>query len=546
MEAELLVKRFRQLQSQRKNLDNKLQDIDSYCVPNRGEFFNDMLTEHQTDWNRVHLYDSTAVVACKRLASFIHGSMTSPFIKWFTLRYREDSLNTEPEAKEWLEDSEERLWQALGESDFDNNAAELFLDIVSYGTSMMMAEPENDITWKGMNFTTLPVMDSYFEMGPNGLPYMVYRRIRYTRLELEDRFPDMPSDVKVAEPEKASVDAKIEVIFCVYYRDKDYEDDGSLLAPEDRPVGYKYILLNDMTELEEGGYYEFPAMVVRWAKSAGNKWGNSPCLDLLPDIKQLNELVAQTSEARAKAIDPPYMTTERGIVGDLDLAAGGLTVVAEMGELEPLINASRFDQADIERERLQSSIRDGLLLDQITYKDSPAMTATEVLERKQIMLQTTSTTTGRIKTDFLTPLLEIMFTLMLRQGQFKEVPEGLSNTELDIEFTGQMPRAQKLEQAAGIERWLTGLANLAELFPEFMDLPDTDAIGRKLAELNGVPALGIRTQDEVEEIRMQRAQQQQQQQEAEMMRQTGEAAEQMGKGAQEMQMAEGMGTDTQQ
>ena len=50
----------------------------------------------------------------------------------------------------------------------------------------------------------------------------------------------------------------------------------------------------------------------------------------LSDIKQLNETVAMTSEARAKEIDPPMKTTQRGLIGDLDASAGGLTMVQDM------------------------------------------------------------------------------------------------------------------------------------------------------------------------------------------------------------------------
>jgi len=538
MQSETIVKRFRQLQAQRKNLDTKLQDIDHFVVPGRGEFFNDMLTEHQTDWNRAHLYDSTAVVAVKRLSSFIHGSLTSPFIKWFSLRYRDEDMNTDAAAKEWLEDTEERLWQAMIESDFDNNAAEMYLDIASFGTALIMAEPENDIEWEGIDFTTLPVMDSYFEMGPDGLPYRVYRRLRYTRLELEERFPDMPDDITFEDSEDSSVDAKIEVVFCVYYRDRNaVGEDSGLLKPEDRPVGYQYVMLNGNEMLEEGGFYEYPAMVIRWAKTAGSKWGNSPSLDLLPDIKQLNELVAQTSEARAKALDPPYVTTERGIIGDLDLEPGGLTVVTDMDELQPLVNASRFEQADIERERLQASIRDGFFLDQITYKDSPAMTATEVLERKQLMMQASSTTLGRLKTDFLNPVLMIMFQLMMRQGQLKELPESAQGQEMDIEYVSPMPRAQKAEQAMGIETWLGGIANFVEIFPEMMDVVDTDQAIRTMADLRGVPAKCLKTDEEVEQVREARAEQQQQMQEAQNIQMGGEAMKAAGEGAQAAQAA---------
>jgi hypothetical protein len=537
MDGRTIVNRFRQLESQRKSMDNVLQDIDHYVVPYRGEFYSDMLTENQVEWNRTQLYDSTAVVACDLLASQMHGNLTSPVTKWFGLRFRDEDTQSDPAAAEWLEDSEERLWQVLVESDFNNTAAEMYTDISSFGTSILTMEQKNDIEWRGLDFTALPVMDSYFEMGPMDKPYAIYRRLRYTKLELEARF-NLPKDLNLDEDggKDSSVDAKIEVVFCIYHRnDNPLIRDGEsvMYTPTDRPIGYKYCLLRSGTELDEGGYFQFPGMVVRWDKVAGAKWGTSPAMRLLSDIRQLNELVAQTSEARAKVIDPPFITTSRGVIGDADLQPGGQTLVEEMDEIRPWNAGSDFVQADIERERLQQAIREGFFIDKLEFKDSPAMTATEVNMRYERMLRLMSPTLGRLQTDFLDPLIQNTFMIMLRQDQFLEMPESIADMELDIEYTGPMPRAQKAEVAMGIESWLMTIANLAELYPEMADVPDTDKVAATLGQLRGVPAKLLKTEDELKEIREARAAQQKAVNEIQMATAAGEAAQSIGKGAQE-------------
>jgi len=537
MDGQTIVNLYAQEVSQRENLDNQLQDISNFITPGRNQYQSDMLSEHETSWTREHIYDNTAIVACKRLASFIHGSLTSPYIKWFSLLFRNEEMNTTPAFKEWLEDSEERMWKAYGESDLDNCAAEMYLDIASIGTGFIMVEPGGELEWDGLDFTAMPVMDTYFDMGPDGMPYRAYRRIRYTKYELEKRFPDMPDEVQIDDEEASSIDAKIQVIFCVYYRDKDAVGDQKVLKPEDRPVGYKYVMLNGGVELEEGGYYEWPVMVVRWDKMAGNKWGGSPGQDLLPNIMHLNEVVAQSSEAGLKAIDPPYVGTERNVIGQLDLEPGGFTVVTDMDGLQPLLSATDFAVVDNQVERLQGSIERGFLIDQITYKNSPAMTATEVMERKQIMMQSASTTLGRLKTDFLNPTVMIAFYMMLRQGQLLPPPEGMDITELDVEYVSPMPRAQKADQAMGIEAWLNTMGEFFEMFPEMRDIVDVDNTVRRLAELRGVDAKLMHNEDEVKKTRAARAEQEQQMQEAQNMAAGGQAMQEVGKGATAMQEA---------
>ena len=78
MDGTTIIKRYSQLESQRKSLDSVLQDIDRYVVPYRGEFFNDLSTEHSVRWHRTRIYDSTAIVACNLLASQMHGNLTPP------------------------------------------------------------------------------------------------------------------------------------------------------------------------------------------------------------------------------------------------------------------------------------------------------------------------------------------------------------------------------------------------------------------------------------------------------------------------------------
>jgi hypothetical protein len=513
-------------------MDDELQTIERFVVPYRGEFTRPLTSENEVWWSRSSIYDATAPVSANLLASQMHGNLTSPSQRWFSLRFRDEDMNTNQAAKEWIEDTEERLWQTLLESDFNNEAAEMYLDLVSFGTSCVMMEEKSDILdeWDGIDFTTVPMADIYFEPGADTMPLRVYRRLRYTSLQLRDRFGDnLPSAIAEAEDD---VDRKYEVVFCVYPReDSEDADITKPLKPEARPYGYKYILHDGGEELEEGGYYHFPAMIIRWNKVAGARYGYSPAMIALSDILQLNTVVAQTSEARAKAIDPPYLTTERGIFGDLDLTPGGLTYVTDLDEIRALESASRFDQADAEIERLQQGIRSTFFIDKLELKDSPQMTAYEVQVRYERMLRLMAPTLGRLQKDFLDNVVENGVGILGRSGQLKEMPEELENADLDIEYTGPLPRAQKGEIAVGIDGWMNALSQRAEFFPEALDIVDVDQAERTRAELMGVPAKALKPQNEVDEMRQERADKQEAMEQSQMMQEAGKGMKAAGEGA---------------
>ena len=162
MNGEDIRLRFDSLESLRKTLDDTLQAIEKFILPFRGEFFRPMTSEFEVEWRRRKIYDSTAVVACNLLAAQIHSNLTSPSVKWFALRFRDEDVNTMQEVMEWLDKVEEMVWQAILESDFNMEIAETYLDLCGFGTACLFEEEVDEEEWNGVNFTAVPIRDSYF------------------------------------------------------------------------------------------------------------------------------------------------------------------------------------------------------------------------------------------------------------------------------------------------------------------------------------------------------------------------------------------------
>ena len=541
MDGTTICKRFDQLDSLRKTLDTTFQDIETYVVPYRGEFFQPLNSEQEVDWTRPELYDSTAPIAADLLASSIHSNLTSPMIPWFQLRFRLDELNDSVEAAQWLETVQNQIWQTLQASDFDMEIAETYLDLVSYGTAILFQEELSDENWEGMTFTAIPVRDGYFEYGADDKVLRVYRRLQYTRMQLEDKWPDVDFGFLDTgeDDDKGPVDEKHTVIFCVYKRDGITEIRPKM-KPNARPWGYKYVMHNDKQELDEGGYYQMPVHVPRWKKVSGSRWGHSPAFIALSDIKQLNLTVAQSSEARAKEIDPPLKTTERGLIGDPDLRPGGLTPVMAMDELDRLLPPHQWMVADVEIARLQESIRSTFYIDKLELKESPAMTATEVLARLDKQQRQFAPTLGRLKADLLDPLIEWTYDALARNGRIPPIPEVAQDAQdMEIEYTGPIPRSMKNEEAQGTSMWLAEVANLGTMYgPQAMDVADTDEALRGLGLARGVPATYMRDDDQIAQIRAEREAKEQAMAEAQQLKDAGAAAKSFADAGQSLQAVE--------
>ena len=530
-----LRSRYEALKSARKTVEGQWQEIERYVAPYRGEFFTTYTSEHQIRWNRHEIYESTALNSSKRLAANIQSGMTNPMVKWFDILFRDAALNVGP-PRVWLEDCSDRMWMALSESNFALESNEAYLDVVTMGTAIVMEEAAGDATdWQGIDFQTAGIRDSFFEEDHRGNCLRYYRRLEWKYHQIVSKFGEegLPESLRTASEGGKDVDQRHELFMVVYPRvpHADRVPYDGPKAPKQRPWGQKFILLADASELgEENGFYEMPVFVVRWAKTSGSQWGNGPAATAMPDIKTLNELVQLDLRAREKVIDPAIMVTERGLIGDLDLGPSGINVVRSLEEMTIFESRARFDAVNDKVYQLQENIRNLFYIPDMILKESPAMTATEVLERREQMHRVMGPAAGRLQDDFLDKMLQRTFNIMFRAGQFLEMPENVTTADLDIEYLGPLARSQRNERIGAVTTWLQILSQLTAVDPSAQDIANLDEVGRETGEMLGVPAKMIRAPAEVEEIRKARMEQQAKVAQARLAQEEGAGMEAMGKG----------------
>ena len=283
MKNEEICKRFELLESERQGSVEQIWDlVERFVVPLRGDFYTTLTDEGEVDWHRREIYDSTAVFACQSLAASLQGNLTSPSQRWFELKFRDDELNEDDAAKTWLDDCTNKIYNALSETNFDIEIAEAYLDIVAFGTSVLTEEMDEESG--RLNFSAVPVREIYFEEDHRKQVKRLYRKLQWTPVQIQSKFgDDLPDFVKEKLEDPSSSTEKLEIVFCIYPRPVPNDLDTSKpIAPKSRPFGYKYVLKSTKDTLgEEGGYYEMPAFVARWAKTAGSRWGHSPSITCL-------------------------------------------------------------------------------------------------------------------------------------------------------------------------------------------------------------------------------------------------------------------------
>ena len=259
-----------------------------------------------------------------------------------------------------------------------------------------------------------------------------------------------------------------------------------------------------------GGYNEFPYLVPRWSKATGEIFGRSPSYNALPDIKTLNKAVEIGLKAWAKAIDPPLLVQDDGVIGRVRTTPAGITVVRHDGAIKPLQIGSNWQITDLKENQLRTAIRQAYYSDQLQLQEGPQMTATEVQVRYELMQRLLGPTLGRFQSEFLNPLIDRVFGIMYRAGALLPEPQIIRGSEMDVEYVGPLARSQRMEEAVAIERLYQLAMNIAQVDPAIMDNINHDQAIRLRGKLLGVPKTVLRGSDEVDEMRNQRAEQQQQ------------------------------------
>jgi hypothetical protein len=151
-------------------------------------------------------------------------------------------------------------------------------------------------------------------------------------------------------------------------------------------------------------------------------------------------------------------------------------------------------------------------VDQLQIQSNRTMTATEVLQRNEEKMRILGPVMGRIQSELLEPMINRVFSIMLRNRLFREAPPILANQEIDIEYVSPMALAQKGQELQNVMRGLELFGSLAQTMP-VMDYIDENGLVKNIIDILGLPAKVIKSDAEVEQIRADRAEQEAQQME---------------------------------
>jgi len=499
-----LVRAYEKLKHERVNWEQVWQEALEQTMPQSAFITKRRNVEGERIDERI--FDSTPKRANQVLAAGFHGNLTNPSTRWFRLRLQDQALNDFPEVRVWLSDAERKILNVLNASNFNQQIHQAYLDLGSIGTSIMF-EQEDPI--EIVRFQTIQAIEGVIDEDHRGRVDTFMRKYTLSARQAFQRWGESAGKATLEAMKAEKFNNKIEFLHAVGPR---AERDPGKNNSQNMPWASDHVDFKSKRVIDRGGFEEFPFFVTRFSKVSNDKYGYSPGIVMLPDMKMLQAVTKTIIRAAQKIVDPPLMVPHEGFLLPLVTVPGGLNwrIQGQAGDdIKPLETKGNIPVGRDIQNDIRSQITQGFFNDLFaTLADRRNMTATEVTERITEKMLLLGPTLGRLQSEMLDPIIDRTFAILLRRGILADAPEILFDRQILVEYVSPLALAQRREEVAGINNLLALVAGMQPFKPDVVDKINADEVIDVAGDVFGVQPSVIVDDEAVAEIREQRALQQ--------------------------------------
>lgn len=519
-------KRYRQdiaaMKSERATFDPVYRDLSGWVKPSRARFLSSDVNRGDRRWSKI--IDATGTFAARTLASGMMAGVTSPARPWFRLTIKDYELAEWGAVRIWLDEVRDMILAMFGGSNLYKTLPTLYSDMGIFATGAMAVFENPDTRMRCFDY---PIGSFLIANDASGQVRTFAREYRMTVRQVVEQFG---TNDRRGRPDWSKFSNTVKTL----YDRGDYQawvDVTHIITPneyaDERRIESKYkpfascyfeTANADDRYLEEKGFDEFPIFAPRWEVAGEDVYGTeSPGMIALGDIKSLQLMEKKGLKAIDKQVDPPMVAQPGMRAAKLTMLPGEVSYVQDPdGKGLRKLHDVNLNLADLgvkqqeARYRIQRAFHEDLflMLDQLDRKQ---ITATEVLERKQEKLLVLGPVLEQLNSDLLKPLIDRAFAILHRAGVLPPAPQELEGQELDVEYVSIMAQAQKETGLGALDRLTGFVTNFVTQTKDtaILDKVNMDQVVDEYAEMTGVPARVIVSDDEVARVRSARAQQQQ-------------------------------------
>lgn len=566
--AAQLLDEWRALANIRRPWETYWRNIARYVLPNTATYDMmlgssgtgavDAVVNAPASTRRTDLYDMTSLWAIERLTAGILSLKTPESQPWQDLGT--DSLfgeQTSHDEKVALERLRDYLFKVRSNprTGFWPAHKSAIRSMCAFGDGYMFVEEVPGVDARvPYRYTYLPLTEIFPGVDAAGVVDRMFRIFRWSAAQIVGRFglDNVPESIKVAFNNPADKHRTFRIMHAVRPRPED-EKRGKIgvLGASFQSV---YMMPDEQHVFGESGYNEFPFVRYAWSNNGISPFCEGPVAYAIGELRSLQEMARNELIAVQQMVRPAYATYGKNFQRvNLNPGAVNPGLISGDGKqlFSPMNSGVRPDFAQAIMEARRNSLRELLYLNlwQIIVQDKND-TATEALIKAQEKGELLGPV-GISLNEGLSMMTDREIAILGRKGAFDtgsplEMPDSLGDRDVTPVFTSPLDRLRRMAELIGMQRLVEFAQMLGGGDPnqtaKIMARMDVDEMLDRAQEILGAPAASLRSKEATDADRGSQDQMSQAMMALEAMKQGGEAAGAIGKGAAEL----GAGADMAQ
>jgi hypothetical protein len=500
--AAQLIDFYQKLKSGRSNFETYWQSLHDYFyieADNPSDSYYPG-TELKID----NLFDATTLESADVLASGFMNYLTPPTSKWFGLRHKNPALKDNKNVQGYLEDVAAEVHSTFNRSNYYDQMFSSYKSSGVYGTSVMIEEEDIE---DEARFYSLPIKQVCLVEDGRGRVAEYYIEFEYTAMQAADRWgidklsPKMQEEIN-PENRKEAKHTFLLFIGKRYVRDVRKTDKRNL------PIEACWIDVEGQRIVDEGGYFEFPAMCHRFDKRPFIPWGFSPAMKALPFARILNAVAKTNLRVMMKHSDPPIALPDNAFIMPFNanpravnyynknkMEAKDIFAFGNFGDPQTGMNAIEYYSMKVKALMYNDVF---LAFDNLTKQ----MNNPEVMERINEKMTMLGPSVGRYISEMLNPGVIRTIGILSRKGKLPPPPDELvEDPNYEIDCISQLALSQRRSELNSLITGLTLVGQMAPMVPDILDKVNPDKTVDTVWSILGAPVRVLRDDTEIQAIR---------------------------------------------
>ncbi len=505
--TQLVIRRESALRSDdgRSNFESLWQQIARLCIPRKATF-RETISPGQERTR--YIFDSTAPRSLELFASFLHTLMNNPASFWFGLvAKRNGEAISNPATEKWLETVRDIMLEHMTRQSANiyTHLHQIYLSLGAFGTGVSYVDSMRNLD-DDLRIAHYHLNDIVFDVDAHDQVHEVHRQFEYTAEQAKERWPDanlgpgIEKELRDGKPDRR----KFKFIHSVIPNTPRVR---AVIPTRFHNALFISVWVNktDQKTVSVGSFEEFPYQVPRWYVEARERYGRSPAMTVLPDIRMINRMKDTMIRGLEKIVDPPLLLPDGGMISPIRLSPGSISFsdgAITPQQLIPTTGAG-INLGQFEIGKVQEIIREGFFIPLFITPESPVKTATQVLQEADERNRAVSPMLVRQQAELFDPLIRRIFFVLQRAGAFPAAPAGLNDVIVDVQYNSPLIASQKQAESLGTVRLIEALQLYAASTQstDVFDILDPDEVAKVFHEGSAAPARILRDETDLKNFR---------------------------------------------